>query len=264
MKKIFIDVGGYEGDASLAALDPIFAFDEVYCFEPVKSCAEHIRKRISDPKFEAIPAALADYEGQAQLFGPGTVAGSLFSDHQHVDNSSAEYCRVIRASDFIRPFTEKGDEVYVKLNCEGAEVPIVHDLLLSGTFMKLKSVLLDLDARKIPSLAVRLGFIESELAKIKDRNWYYPEEVQYGQQCTYGGIRNWLFVAGAGASGLSKKLGSLGYNVTLWNKREFRGYYKFLLARKLPSGLMNFYYRHVRPRIYGRESKALAGHEDGK
>lgn len=250
MKKIFIDVGGYEGDASLAALDPAFGFDRIYCFEPVKKCADHIKNRIPDPKVEVIHAALADFDGEANLFGPGTVAGSMFSDHQHVDSTRTETCRVIRATDFIKPFIDENAEVYMKLNCEGAEVPIVHDLLMSGTFVKLKNVLLDLDARKIPSLAERLDIIESELAKIQNRNWYYPEEVQYGQQCTFGGIRNWLFVAGAGASGLSRKAASFRYNLSLWNKHEFRGYYKFLLVRLLPGWLMNFYYKHVRPKIY--------------
>jgi len=37
MKRIFIDIGGYEGDASLAALDPIFAFAKVYCFDSIKN-----------------------------------------------------------------------------------------------------------------------------------------------------------------------------------------------------------------------------------
>jgi len=247
MKKIFIDVGGYEGDASLAALDPAFSFDKIYCFEPVKKCAGHIQNRIPDARVEVIHAALADFEGEASLFGPGTVAGSMFSDHQHVDNSRTETCRVIRATDFIKPFTDDNAEVYVKLNCEGAEVPIVHDLLMSGTFAKLKSVLLDLDARKIPSLAARLEIIETELAKISDRNWYYPEEVQYGQQCTFGGIRNWLFVAEAG--GVSRKWDSFRYNLDLWNKKEFRGYYKFLFVRKLPPWVMDFYYKHFRQLI---------------
>jgi len=250
MKKIFIDVGGYEGDASLAALDPIFGFDQVYCFEPVKKCVDHIQNRISDTRIEVVHAALADFDGEARLFGPGTVAGSLFSDHQHVDNSTVESCKVIRATDFIKPFTDNGAEVYIKLNCEGAEVPIVHDLLMSGTFAKLKSVLLDLDARKIPSLAARLEIVETELAKISDRNWYYPEEVQYGQQCTFGGIRNWLFVAGATTSQGSGKFSSFRYNLALWNKREFRGYYKFLLVRKLPASVMTTYYRYIRPRFH--------------
>lgn len=58
MSKVFIDVGGFEGDACRAALDPIFGFDRVIAFEPVQHCAEAIRKRIQDPRLEVVCAAL--------------------------------------------------------------------------------------------------------------------------------------------------------------------------------------------------------------
>lgn len=251
MKKIFIDVGGYEGDASLAALDPAFGFDKVYCFEPVKECVAFIQKRIANQKIEIIQAALSDFDGEAELFGPGTLAGSLFSDHEHVNAGIAEHCRVVRATTFLAPFVESGADIYMKLNCEGAEIPILEDLLKSGIFSTLKSVLLDLDAKKIPSLAGRLNNIEIELNKIATANWFFPEDVQFGQQCTFGGIRNWLFVAGAAESGISSKMASKGYNYALWNKREFRGYYKFQLVKWIPVPLMKAYYKYMRPRLHG-------------
>ncbi|MGH8050656.1 MAG: FkbM family methyltransferase [Arenimonas sp.] len=248
MKKILVDVGGYEGDACLAALDPAFDFDVVYCFEPVKKCADSIKIRVSHPKLEVINAALSNFDGNADLFGPGTLAGSLFSDHEHVNSQVAEQCRVVRATGFLLPLVQSGDEIYVKLNCEGAEIPILEDLLDSGVFLKLKSVLLDLDAKKIPSLSERLSKIEEDLAKIESRNWFYPEEVQFGQQCTFGGIRNWLKVSGARAPGVSSKVTSFRYHLSLWNKGEFRGYYKFLLARRLPKFFMIIYYKYLRPK----------------
>jgi FkbM family methyltransferase len=249
MKKIFIDVGGYEGDASLAALDPLFGFDKVYCFEPVRRCAEFIAHRIPDSRFELCNVALADVDGKARIFGPGSVAGSLFADHDHVDPSTVESCDVVRATTVLEPLLAGGARVWLKLNCEGAEIPIVEDLLASGLFARLESVLLDLDARKIPSLAGRLRHVLELLDRIDRRNWFYPEEVQYGQQSTFGGIRNWLRVSRSGEGGFAARVASIRYNIRLWRTKQFRGYYKFVIVRHLPKSLMRFYYASIRPKI---------------
>jgi FkbM family methyltransferase len=247
--KIFIDVGGHEGDASLAALDPIFGFDMVYCFEPVRRCVEFISRRIRNPHFEVRATALGDADGEARIYGPGSVAGSLFSDHQHVDSTTVEICPVARASAALAPLFAEGARVWMKLNCEGAEVPIVEDLMASGLLGRFESILLDLDARKIPSLSDRLARLQKQLDGVANRNWFYPEEVQYGFQSTFGGIRNWLRVSHASERGLKVRLASIRYNVTLWRRREFRGYYKFLVVRRLPKSFMRFYYASIKPRL---------------
>ena len=77
--RIFLDIGGYHGHSSLAALDPIFAFDRVFCFEPVPELAKKIRE-ISDPRLVVVEAALSDINGKAVLHHAGTLAGSLFSE----------------------------------------------------------------------------------------------------------------------------------------------------------------------------------------
>jgi FkbM family methyltransferase len=249
LTKIFIDVGGHQGDASLAALDPIFGFDKVYCFEPVRRCVDFISHRIRDPRFEVRAAALGDVDGTARIYGPGSVAGSFFSDHQHVDPSTVEICDVVRASSTLEPLFAGGARVWMKLNCEGAEVPIVEDLMATGLFARFESVLLDLDARKIPSLADRLRELQAKLDRTPNRNWSYPEEVQYGFQSTFGGIRNWLRVSHAQEHGLGTRWASVRYNTGLWRRREFRGYYKFLVVRRLPQSLMRFYYASIKPRL---------------
>jgi hypothetical protein len=50
MTKIFLDVGGYEGESTWAALDPIFGFDRVFCFEPV-SVTAHAQPAVSGLHF---------------------------------------------------------------------------------------------------------------------------------------------------------------------------------------------------------------------
>src|SRR5262249_18528295 len=138
---------------------------------------------------------------------------------------------------------------FLKLNCEGAEVPIVEDLVASGWFARIRSVLLDLDARKIPSLGARLNRLLDTLGATDIHNWVFPEDVQYGQQCTFGGIHHWLRVAGAHEVSVGSVWRSGAYHMGLWREGAFRGYYKFLVVRLLPSRMVTFYYRFVRPRI---------------
>jgi hypothetical protein len=64
--RVIIDVGGFHGHASLAALDPILGFDRVFCFDPDKALAANIR-RIWDPRLFVIEAALADRDGEVAL-----------------------------------------------------------------------------------------------------------------------------------------------------------------------------------------------------
>jgi len=246
MPKIFVDVGGFEGDASRAALDPIFDFSKVICFEPVRELAAAIQKRIRDNRLEVVCAALADRDGEACIFGPGTLAGSLYQDHRDTDARIAAPCALRRASTVLAPFVDNGARVFLKLNCEGAEIPILEDLLRSGVFHRLESVLLDLDARKVPALSERLAWIERQLETHVYRNWHLPEHVQYGWQSIFGGIRNWLHVSGALTDSGRARIASFRYNIELWRAHEFRGYYKFLAIRRLPKSIMRFYYKHLR------------------
>jgi FkbM family methyltransferase len=257
VSRIFIDIGGYEGDAVWAALDPLFGFECVICYEPDAGCAARIRDSIRDPRLSVVTAALSDHAGMAQLYGPGSLAGSLFSDHRDVDGARTSACEVHRATDLIARHSAEGATIYLKLNCEGAEVPIVADLLRSGEWTKIRDTLLDLDARKIPSLATDLAIVEAELAKQPSRNWSYPEDVQYGQQCTYGGIRNWLKVRGAIQPGFLPRWRSILFHCRQWRARRFRGYYKFLIVKRLPASWMAFYYRSIRPKI---ARGTLSGH----
>jgi len=248
MTQVFVDVGGFEGDACRAALDPIFGFTHAVCYEPVPHCAEAIRKRIPDPRLEVICAGLADRVGEAMIFSPGTVAGSLFGDHRDATGRPPIPCTLRKVSIELGPWLRDGARDFLKLNCEGSEIPILEDLLATDLFSKITSVLLDLDARKIPSLHGRLARVEQQLAELPLRNWFMPEEVQYGWQSMFGGIRNWLRVSGAAdPSGLAR-LASLRYNATLWRAGEFRGYYKYLLIRRLPPAITHLYYRHLRRR----------------
>ena len=234
MNKIFLDVGGYEGFSVLAALDPIFAFDRVFCFEPATHCIAKIR-RIHDPRLVIIKAGLSNRTGTATLYHPGTPAGSVFSDAPTWGgDSSPEGIDLISASDFFRTFLRAQDRVYMKLNCEGSELDVLESLLDSRQTSLLANVLIDLDALKIPSQRDR---VDRVMQRVKEAQipHFTPEQVQYGMVTNYGGIRNWLIQAGASQDALPDQLRSVAYNARIFfTEPECSGYHKKKILDAMP------------------------------
>jgi FkbM family methyltransferase len=100
--RIFVDIGGFNGDSTMAALDPLFQFDKVYCFEPVPMLADAINKRIKSPKVTVICGALADRDGSSNLYHAGSLAGSLFADSPEYGASVGTIkVQLIKASRFF-------------------------------------------------------------------------------------------------------------------------------------------------------------------
>jgi FkbM family methyltransferase len=233
MRKIFIDVGGFDGGSSCAALDPLFGFDVVYCFEPVASCCEHIDAAITSKRFRLVRAGLLDKTTTMPVYGTGTLGASIYPDapsggvHGGVEESA-----FIRASEFFQENIKDDDRVWMKLNCEGAEIAILNDLLNSGEATKLEEVLIDYDAAKIPSMQHQVELLEARLATAPFK-YHYPPEVQYGMVTHFGGIRNWLLVSGAAEPSVIARVSSVFYQLPYVSDGRFNGYYKIRLLRWL-------------------------------
>jgi FkbM family methyltransferase len=231
MAKYFFDVGGYRGESSIAALDPLFGFTRVYCFEPVASCGEYIEKQIHHSRFNLVAAGLFDRSTKLPLHGSGGLGASIYSDAPN-DVDKVEQCQFIRASDFFRQHVSSADRVWMKLNCEGSEIAILNDLLDSGEASKLSEVLIDFDAAKIPSLRQTVEALERRLVTAPF-SYHYPPEVQFEMVNNYGGIRNWLIMSKAAECGFTTRLRSLLYQLRYVGDPEFNGYYKIRLLRWL-------------------------------
>jgi FkbM family methyltransferase len=235
MVKVFIDVGGYHGESSLAALDPIFGFDRIFCFEPVLSCADIILRRIVDKRFVLVQACLSNQQGTVTIHNPGTVAASVYSDAPSYEGTAPpETVVAIDASSFFRTFVRTGDQVWMKLNCEGSECDVLESLLDARVCNDIQNVLVDFDARKIPSQRHRVSIIQQRL--LRERLPHsLPEDVQYGNVTNYGGIRNWLLLSGAKAPGPYSLMRSLGYNIRVVIRYpQVSGYHKMKLLKMFP------------------------------
>ena len=223
-RKIFLDVGGFEGESSRAALDPRFGFDAVFTFEPVQSCANNIENTVRDRRLTVLRFGLYDQTASLPLGDAGELGGSVYTQ-----DNNGQLCPFVKASDWFADNIAENDQVWLKLNCEGAELNILNDLLDSGEASKVREALIDLDAAKFPSLHASA---EALLIRLKSApfSFHYPPEVQYGAVTNYGGIRQWLVMTGAATK---SRFASAIYNLPLAMDRRFNGYHKIRLLRLL-------------------------------
>jgi FkbM family methyltransferase len=147
--KIFIDVGTYKGETLIVAMEKQHGFDKLYCFEPTPKYCERIRK-IADDRVEIFEGGMWNKTRIKRFYNPGSLGASLFKE-KNGDKYGYLEIQVVSASEWFKKNIKKKDQVYLKLNCEGAEWAILDDLIKSGEYKKIKVLMVDLDIRKIPS-----------------------------------------------------------------------------------------------------------------
>jgi FkbM family methyltransferase len=234
MAKIFIDVGGYHGHSTMAALDPIFGFDRIFCFEPVPQCLEIIR-HIHDKRIVLVQACLSKTNGEVTLFNPGTLAASVYADAPEFGGTAPPLtATAISAGDFYAAFLQPEDRVWMKLNCEGSECDIIESIIDSNQHPKIKNALIDYDALKIRSQKGRVSDVQARVIEAAIPH-SFPQDVQYGMVTNYGGVRNWLIKSGACEAGFVRAFCSVFFNLRIMLLRpELSGYHKMRLLKALP------------------------------
>jgi FkbM family methyltransferase len=192
--KVFLDVGAHEGSTLLAVRDPKYGFDRIYCFEPASSCWPAL-EAAADGRVTICRFGLSNRTATETLYDPGSRGASLYADKFRGERPHEEI-RLVRAGDWFRDNLADDAEVYVKLNCEGAEVDIVEDLLDAGVLARVRSVMIDPDVRKIPSQAHRERELRERLVASGLTNYALEEEVMVGRTHRER-IQHWLRSAGA-------------------------------------------------------------------
>lgn len=160
--RIFVDVGAHYGETLDVALDPRWGFDRIYSLEPAMDC-QRLLSRFRDSRLILDGRGLSNRDGTADLYGAGLLGGSVYADKPQGDGGGIETITLVRASSWMRDRTSPGDEVFLKLNCEGSEVDVLEELLSSDALDVVRSIYVDFDVRKIPSQAHRQATIEAAL-----------------------------------------------------------------------------------------------------
>lgn len=154
MKRIFLDVGAHTGE-TLHLLKGL-PFDRIVAFEPAPSPA--LRKMAEEVGAEVIEAGLLNETCERPLLYAGSVAASIYRDKQFYPifcaggSPEPTPCRFLSASKWIFDNVPVGSLCLMKLNCEGAEIPILDSLLDSGEIERVTSIVLDWDCEKVASL----------------------------------------------------------------------------------------------------------------
>ena len=153
-KKIFLDVGAHQGETLEHLVTGEHLFDEIHCFEPMPEPFQILNDRFGShappPAIHFHMFGLASFSGEKNIYGEN-LGASLFADREGIDPDLITRCRFRRASDFFRDHIAAEDLVIMKLNVEGAEIMIMHDLLDSGEAAKIKNVMIDFDIFDVPS-----------------------------------------------------------------------------------------------------------------
>ena len=154
MSRIFLDVGGHEGQTVELLLQPRFKIDHIFTFEPSPVCLKILHRKFdNNPKVTVCGFGLFSEACDMILHNSGSQGGTIWDDYQTTCNPQKrdDLCSFIKASDWFHDNMSEDDEVFLKINAEGSECEIVLDLLNSGEYNKVKATLIDFDVRKSPS-----------------------------------------------------------------------------------------------------------------
>lgn len=147
--RVFVDIGAHEGQTLEEVVKPRWGFDAIYAVEPMPGEFKKLDPFTHDVRVRVVNAALSDCGGWLKMYGDNReLEASMFPEKDDVDETVTTQVLALRATDYFETVPE-GD-TFVKINAEGAEVPILRDLLASGEIKRIDHLLVDFDVRKIP------------------------------------------------------------------------------------------------------------------
>ena len=177
--KIFLDVGAHIGETLTIALEDLYGFDKLYCFEPVTECCDVIRT-LKDTRVEVCEYGLWNENCTRKIYKPKSAGGSLFEDKFGVKVPSRDI-KLVKASEWFNQNLKEEDTTYLKLNCEGAECAILDDLLETGEYKKINVLMVDFDVRKIPSQKHLMNEMKAKLHTADIPKIFYVDEYNLGR-----------------------------------------------------------------------------------
>jgi FkbM family methyltransferase len=150
--KIFLDIGSHYGETLSIIMQPKYNFDKIYCFEPIKGNHKALNIiRGNNEKIILNNFGFLSKTCKECVYNPGTTGASVFKEKiiKH-PNKKIEMCNFVKISEWFKENLSNSDEVFGKINIEGAEIEVLNDLLDSGEYSKLKKVIVTFDILKIP------------------------------------------------------------------------------------------------------------------
>lgn len=188
---IFLDVGSHEGQTLEEVTKPRYRFDRIYAFEPMAREFDILTERFGHLGNVALfNFGLADSSGRRDLYGTNDgMEASIYPEKLDTDETVVSRCSFVRASEFVAELPDV--PIYVKLNCEGAEVLILDDLIGSREIHRLANVMIDFDIRKVPGRDHEAAAVLRRLKSVGFTRFSLCEKVMIGPT-HQDRIANWL------------------------------------------------------------------------
>ncbi|MGD7788748.1 FkbM family methyltransferase [Propionibacteriaceae bacterium Y1700] len=185
-KRVFLDIGAHTGETLSVVRAPRWRFDRVVCFEPAPPCWPTLESMV-DERVEVCRFGLWDRTELVALNNPGAVGASVARDKDVVEQQ--ELCEFRDAADWFSEHLSADDNVFVKINVEGAEAEIIDRLHQAGQLGKINHLLIHFDVRKAPSRQHLERQVRNQLTS-SQIDYQSADEILFGG--VLRGTRNWL------------------------------------------------------------------------
>lgn len=141
------DIGSRNGESIEEFLR--WPFETIHAFEPMPVQAANIAATYgTNPRVVAHHCGVSDQTGIFPVYGTDDHGeASLFPTKVDLDARTVTDCRFMRASTVFEEYVT--DPVIVKLNCEGAEVAILNDLMDTGQIKNVYAVRIEFDISRV-------------------------------------------------------------------------------------------------------------------
>lgn len=142
-----LDVGSRNGESLEEFVR--WPFDVIHAFEPMPEQFANIVERITDPRVVAHNFGLSDVTGTKTMYGSDVHGeASVFASKWDVDSRVSTECEFVEAAEFFGSLPDA--TIYMKLNCEGSEVAILHNLLDAGLLERVAAFRVEFDISRVP------------------------------------------------------------------------------------------------------------------
>lgn len=230
--RIFLDVGSHHGETLNEVLNPKYAFDRVYCFEPSQYALKMLRKKTQhDDRVIICPFGLSNENIKKPLYHPGTLSGSIFKDSNFLsDNDPHEIIELRDTSSWLKENVNESDFIVMKMNCEGSEIYIIDSLLGSNLLKNIYSILVTFDIREFEGHEHSEIEVRKRLRKSGLNNFCFSDDVMIG--LTHDArIANWLKSFGVHENGYDIANLKLKYKINFNKYSKKNGYLYYLESR---------------------------------
>ena len=176
-RTIFLDVGAHLGETVQEATRPRWQFDHVFAFEPVARNVEVLRT-ITSRNLTVVDAGWWKQDALMDVHDPGDIGASVHAAKART--ATVEQCHFLDAADWMAVHTRADDEIWLKLNCEGAECDIIDALDAAGLLDRISHLLVHFDVEKIPGMAPRAEQARATLRRNRVE-FLEADQIMYGR-----------------------------------------------------------------------------------